>query len=178
MERSPLTPPAPRKGASVPGSGAPLDLCLRESERSAFSAEEGQQALRCLHPAGPSEELAAGVCHDHKGQHVGVLELTGEVDDLLLGVIAVRSERNKALLEDRSDVRARDESLNEAPALASQLPPKLDEDLLPPLSGRRVGFAPLGVPGEGPLVVEVGMCSQFAHVSRIRSQEHRIGAQS
>ena len=110
-----------------------------------------------MHAASASEELSVRIRHDDKGQHLGVLDPAGEVHHLLLRVIAVRRERDEAFLEDGSNVRSWDESLHEAPALASQLPPKLDEDLLTPLYGRSVGIAPLGVPIEGPLIVEVRM---------------------
>ena len=151
--RRPRRPP--RKGGSLASQVPALDPPSGESSESVPSSQETQKTLRRLHPASACDELPVRVSHDDKGQHVGVLDPAGEVHHLLLRVITVRRERDEASLEDGSNVRPGDESLHEAPTLASQLPPELDEDLFTPLYGRSVGIAPLGVPVEGPLIVEV-----------------------
>ncbi len=86
-----------------------------------------------MHPARASQIVPLGVGDDHEGQHISVLNLPRELNDLLFGVITIRSERHEAFLQNGSDIRTGYESLNEAPALSSQLSPELDEDLFAPL---------------------------------------------
>ena len=110
-----------------------------------------------MHPARASQIVPLSVGDDHEGQHVGVLNLARQLHDLLFGVITIRSERYEALLQNGSDVRAGNESLNEAPALPSQLAPELDEDLFAALRGLCEGLCPASMPMKGALIVKVGV---------------------
>lgn len=143
--------------------------------RSVVRAQERAQSLRGLHPARATQIVAVRVSDDHKWKHVGVLDLLCQLYHLLFWVIAISRERHKALSQQRADVRAGYESLDEAPALSSQLASELDEDLFAPLRGCSEGFSPARVPMKSALIIEVGMGVSFAHVSRLRSCRPRIG---
>jgi len=110
------------------------------------------------------DELALRINEHDERQHVRVLQFVRVFQHRVLGFVGIRCERDEMRLQQRRDIRTRNDALHESATLTSQLTSHLDEHVLLFALGARDGVVVARLPRERSTVVEVRVRSSFGHV--------------